>query len=136
MLERLLVENSLDVGNHLLKKLNDDRVISILRLLVILVTHLVHYDVIVVSASPTIIINGLLLTVIELLDKAGNKSLRREAIFLTCLICTELRAFESNVKHLLHIGALGEDREKLLLLHDILENEGRVHHGLVLSFAL
>ena len=124
------------MGNHLNEELNDDCVISILRLFIVLVTHLVHYDVIIFSATPTIIVNGLLLTVIELLDKAGNMSLRREAIFLTCLICSGLRTFESNVKHLLHIGALGEDREKLFLLHHILENEGRIHHGLVLSIAL
>lgn len=119
-LQRLLVENSLDMGNHLNKEVNDDCVISILRLFVILITHLIYYDVIIVSAAPTIIIDGLFLTVIELLDKAGNKSLSYEAIFFACLICTGFDTFESNIKHLLHIGALSKDREKLLLLHDIL----------------
>lgn len=93
--------------NHLNEKLYDDCVISILRFFVILVTHFVNYDVIVVSATPAIIIDGLLLTVIELLDKAGNKSLGRKAIFLASLISTGFRTFESNIEHLLHIGALG-----------------------------
>lgn len=56
--------------------------VSILRIFVFFITHLVDNNIVVVTTVvPSILVKVLLLTVIELLDKASDKTLCNETTF-------------------------------------------------------
>jgi len=68
------------------------------------------------------------LAIVELLDKASNKALSREAA-----IAVDLgTGAEGNIVQLLKILSLNKQLEERLLLHDVLQDEGSVYDSLIL----
>jgi len=114
--------------------------ISIFRIFVFFITHLVDNNIVVITAIvPSILVKALLLTVIELLHKASDKTLCNKTtffMFIALLLTTCFNTLESNFIQFFHILAFSQDREERLLIHNILQNESGVHHSLVLFGAV
>ena len=111
---------------------------SIFGLLVLIVTHFVDNDVVVVSTVvPSVFIKTLLLALIELLDKASDETLGNEATFLVSfeklfILFATVDTPKCNLEQFLHICSSSQNGKELFLVHNILENEGRIHGSFVL----
>lgn len=123
-----MAENFFNRLNHWNEKLNDCSAVTALGI-IILVTHFIDNNVIILATVlPALFPVITLLAIVELLDKASNKALSREAA-----IAVDLgTGAEGNIVQLLKILSLNEQLEERLLLHDVLQDEGSVYDSLIL----